>query len=155
MNRIQVLKIANHIILALSIIGYFSLWQDSQSQELALFNEYIKSTIIASLVISIFVWFFILTFCDNAEDSKEILTLLKGENIQKTDKQKKRENKKITNENEIIDIEGMKQTVSPNELIVKVKGSGKIEKITKEDWEEIVKMGNAEKFEIKYKNNKN
>ena len=146
MNRIQVLKIANHIILALSIIGYFSLWQDSNS------NDYIKSTVLAGLVISIFVWFFVLTFCDNAEDSKEILSLLKGENIQKTDKQKERENKKITNENEIIDIEGMKQTVSSNELIVKVKGSGKIEKITKEDWEEIIKMGNAEKFEIKFKN---
>ena len=97
MNRIQVLKIANHIILALSIIGCFSLWQDSNS------NDYIKSTVLAGLVISIFVWFFVLTFCDNAEDSKEILSLLKGENIQKTDKQKERENKKITNENENID----------------------------------------------------
>ena len=112
MNRIQVLKIANHIILALSIIGYFSLWQDSNS------NDYIKSTVLAGLVISIFVWFFVLTFCDNAEDSKEILSLLKGENIQKTDKQKEKENKKITNENEIIDIEGMKQSVSSNELII-------------------------------------
>ncbi len=153
MKRIQTLRVANHIILALSIIGYFSLWQDSQSQELALFNEYIKSTIIASLVFSIFFWFFILTFCDNAEDSKEILTLLKGKNIQKTEKQQQTKNKKTVDENEIIDIEGMKQTVSPNELIVKVKGSGKIEKITKEDWEEIVKMGNKDKFEIKYNKN--
>jgi len=146
MKKLQILRISNHIILTLSIIGFFSLWQDSNS------NDYIKSTVLAGLVISIFVWFFVLTFCDNAEDSKEILSLLKGENIQKTDKQKEKENKKITNENEIIDIEGMKQTVSSNELIVKVKGSGKIEKITKEDWEEIIKMGNAEKFEIKFKN---
>jgi len=153
MKKLQVLRIANHIILALSIIGFFSLWQDSNSQELTLFNEHIKSTILAGLVISIFFWFFVLTFCDNAEDSKEILSLLKGENIQKTDKQKDRENKEIAKENEIIDIEGMKQSVSSNELIIKVKGSGKIEKITKEDWEEIVKMGNTEKFEIKYKNN--
>ena len=73
--------------------------------------------------------------------------------IFKKQKNKKRENKKIINDNEIIDIEGMKQTVSVNELIVKVKGSGKIEKITKEDWEEIVKMGNEDKFEIKYNKN--
>ena len=152
MKKLQVLRIANHIILALSIIGFFSLWQDSNSQELTLFNEHIKSTILAGLVISIFFWFFVLTFCDNAEDSKEILSFLKGENIQKTDKQRERESKKITNENEMIDIQGIKQAVSPNELIVKVKGSGKIEKITKEDWEEIIKMGNAEKFEIKFKN---
>tara|TARA_B110000967_G_C18435550_1_gene340621 strand:+ start:76 stop:498 length:423 start_codon:yes stop_codon:yes gene_type:complete len=50
---------------------------------------------------------------------------------------------------EEIEIEGMKQSVSSNELIIKVKGSGKIEKITKEDWYEIVKMGNADKFELK------
>jgi len=153
MNRIQVLKIANHIILALSIIGYFSLWQDSQSQELALFNEYIKSTIIASLVFSIFFWFFILTFCDNAEDSKEILTLLKSNKIQKTDKQKENKNKIVVNENEVILVEMIKKSIKSNELIVKVKGSGKIEKITKEDWEEIVKMDNEDKFEIKYNKN--
>ena len=153
MNRIQVLKIANHIILALSIIGYFSLWQDSQSQELALFNEYIKSTIIASLVFSIFFWFFILTFCDNAEDSKEILTLLKSNKIQKTDKQKENKNKIVVNENEVILIEMVKQSIKSNELIVKVKGSGKIEKITKEDWDEIVKIGNEDKFTIIYINN--
>jgi len=153
MKRIQTLRVANHIILALSIIGYFSLWQDSQSQELALFNEYIKSTIIASLVISIFGWFFILTFCDNAEDSKEILTLLKGKNIQKTAKQKENKNKIVVNENEVILIEMVKQSIKSNELIVKVKGSGKIEKITKEDWGEIVKMGNKDKFEIKYNKN--
>ena len=153
MKRIQTLRVANHIILALSIIGYFSLWQDSQSQELALFNEYIKSTIIASLVISIFGWFFILTFCDNAEDSKEILTLLKGKNIQKTAKQKENKNKIVVNENEVILIEMVKQSIKSNELIVKVKRSGKIEKITKEDWGEIVKMGNKDKFEIKYNKN--
>ena len=153
MKRIQTLRVANHIILALSIIGYFSLWQDSQSQELALFNEYIKSTIIASLVFSIFFWFFILTFCDNAEDSKEILTLLKSNKIQKTDKQKENKNKIVVNENEVILVEMIKKSIKSNELIVKVKGSGKIEKITKEDWEEIVKMDNEDKFEIKYNKN--
>jgi hypothetical protein len=61
MKKLQVLRIANHIILALSIIGFFSLWQDSNSQELTLFNEHIKSTILAGLVISIFFWFFVLT----------------------------------------------------------------------------------------------
>jgi len=152
MNKIQVLRIANHMILALSIIGYFSLWQDSQSQELTLFNEYIKSTIIASLVFSIFFWFFILTFCDNAEDSKEILTLLKVKNIEKTAKQKENKNKIVVNENEAILIKMIKQSIKSNELIVKVKGSGNIEKITQEDWDEIVKIGNEDKFEIKYIN---
>jgi len=55
-------------------------------------------------------------------------------------------------ENEITNIEEMKQTVSPNALTVKIKESGKIQKITKEDWCEIVKIGNEDKFEIKYIN---
>jgi hypothetical protein len=36
--------------------------------------------------------------------------------------------------------------------IANAKAKVEIEKITKEDWEEIIKMGNAEKFEIKFKN---
>jgi len=136
MNKIQVLRIANHIILALSIIGYFAFWQDSRSEE-------IKPYVIASLFFSIFGWLFILIFCDNAEDSKEVLSLLKGRNIQKKDRKE--------DKNEIIEIEDMKRTVNLNDLIVKVKKSGKIEKIKNEDWEQIKKLGNEDKFEIKYR----
>jgi len=54
---------------------------------------------------------------------------------------------------EIINIERIKRTVLPDELIVKIKRNGKIEKMKKADWDEIVKIGNEDKFEIKFKNN--
>ena len=160
MKKIQILRITNNIILSLSIIGYFILWKDTTkgNEALDLFGlmnvaTYINAYLIESVIISILIWLFISTFCENAEDNKEVLALLKGKNIQKKDKQKeKREIRRAIDEYEIIEIEGMKQTVSANELIVKVKGSGKIEKIKKEDWEEIISLGNEAKFEIKYKN---
>ena len=160
MKKIQILRITNNIILSLSIIGYFILWKDTTkgNEALDLFGlmnvaTYINAYLIESVIISILIWLFISTFCENAEDNKEVLALLKGKNIQKKDKQKeKREIRRAIDEEEIIEIEGMKQTVSANELIVKVKGSGKIEKIKKEDWEEIISLGNEAKFEIKYKN---
>ncbi len=159
MKKIQILRITNNIILALSIIGYFILWKDTTkgNEALDLFGlmnvaTYINAYLIESVIISILIWLFISTFCENAEDTKEVLALLKVKNIQKQDKQKeKREIRRAIDEEEIIEIEGMKQTVSANELIVKVKGSGKIEKIKKEDWEEIISLGNEDKFEIKYK----
>lgn len=159
MKKIQILRITNNIILSLSIIGYFILWKDTTkgNEALDLFGlmnvaTYINAYLIESVIISILIWLFISTFCENAEDNKEVLALLKGKNIQKKDKQKeKREIRRAIDEYEIIEIEGMKQTVSANELIVKVKGSGKIEKIKKEDWEEIISLGNEAKFEIKYK----
>jgi uncharacterized membrane protein YhiD involved in acid resistance len=160
MKKIQILRITNNIILALSIIGYFILWKDTTkgNEALDLFGlmnvaTYINAYLIESVIISILIWLFISTFCENAEDTKEVLALLKVKNIQKQDKQKeKREIRRAIDKEEIIEIEGMKQTVSANELIVKVKGSGKIEKIKKEDWEEIISLGNEAKFEIKYKN---
>ena len=45
----------------------------------------------------------------------------------------------------------MNLTVNLNDLIVKVKKSGKIEKMKNEDWEQIKKLGNENKFEIKYR----
>jgi hypothetical protein len=159
MKKIQILRITNNIILALSIIGYFILWKDTTkgNEALDLFGlmnvaTYINAYLIESVIISILIWLFISTFCENAEDTKEVLALLKVKSIQKQDKQKeKREIRRAIDEEEIIEIEGMKQTVSANDLIVKVKGSGKIEKIKKEDWEEIISLGNEAKFEIKYK----
>ena len=158
MNKIQILRITNNIILALSIIGYFILWKDTTKANEAIdllglmdVATYINAYLIESVIISILIWLFISTFCENAEDTKEVLALLKGKNIQKQDKQNQIKNKKSVDKEEIIEVEGMKQTVSANELIVKVKGSGKIEKIKKEDWEEIISLGNEAKFEIKYK----
>ena len=158
MNKIQILRVANNIILGLSIIGFLILWQDINkgievldSFRLMNFATYITANFIESVIISILIWLFISTFCENAEDTKEVLSLLKGRNIQKKDR---KEDKKITNtidENEIIEIEDMKHTVNLNDLIVKVKTSGKIEKINNEDWEQIIKLGNEDKFEIKYR----
>jgi len=154
MNKIQILRVANNIILGLSIIGYLILWQDINKGIEVLekfssmnFATYITANFIESVIISILIWLFISTFCENAEDTKEVLSLLKDRNIQKKDK-------KITNtidKNEIIEIEDMKLTVNLNDLIVKVKKSGKIEKIKNEDWEQIIKLGNEDKFEIKYR----
>ena len=158
MNKIQILRVANNIILVISIIGYLILWQDINkgievldSFRLMNFATYITANFIESVIISILIWLFISTFCENAEDTKEVLSLLKDRNIQKKDR---KEEKKITNtidKNEIIEIEDMKLTVNLNDLIVKVKKSGKIEKMKNEDWEQIKKLGNENKFEIKYR----
>jgi len=158
MNKIQILRVANNIILGLSIVGYLILWQDINKGIDVLekfssmnFATYITANFIESVIISILIWLFISTFCENAEDTKEVLSLLKDRNIQKKDR---KEEKKITNtidKNEIIEIEDMKLTVNLNDLIVKVKKSGKIEKMKNEDWEQIKKLGNENKFEIKYR----
>ena len=120
---------------------------------------YVKAYLIQSVIISILIWLFISTFCEKAEDTKQILSLLRLKNIQKEDKQKQIKNKKSDDKFNYPDehplnnqVEKMKKKVSANELIVKVKGSGKIEKIKKDDWEEIISLGNEDKFEIQYKN---
>lgn len=158
MNRIQILRITNNIILALSIIGYFILWKDITNANktidllgLSDVATYVNAYLIESVIISILIWLFISTFCENAEDTKEVLALLKANSIQKRDKQKQIKIQKSIDKEEIIEIEGIKRTLSSNDLIVKVKGSGKIEKIKKEDWDEIISLGNEDKFEIKYK----
>ena len=158
MKKIQILRITNNIILALSLIGYFILWKDITKASrtidklgLADFATYINAYLIESLIISILIWLFISTFCENAEDTKEVLSLLKGREIQKKDIT---QGKKITNiidKEEMIEIENLKRTTKHNELIVKVKKSGKIEKIKNDDWQEIVKLGNEDMFEIKYR----
>jgi len=158
MKKIQILRITNNIILALSLIGYFILWKDITKASRAIdklgladFATYINAYLIESLIISILIWLFISTFCENAEDTKEVLSLLKGREIQKKDIT---QGKKITNiidKEEMIEIENLKRTTKHNDLIVKVKKSGKIEKIKKDDWQEIVKLGNEDMFEIKYR----
>lgn len=287
MKKLQILRITNNIILALSIIGYFILWKDATKgiEALDLFGlmnvaTYINAYLIESVIISILIWLYISTFCENAEYKKEVLiehlggdavkdlnnqqiekiyenifTKLKNklsrkvklsiqkivlkfveginyqrsqpgldelQNYMRTGKITPGDSEKIkkyflkdaraygwtfgalatapfsllwlpilgeictllwkkwgvkaivpTKDNDywkhsdaaqydkmdktswtrkvVRNIQKIKQTVSANELIVKVKGSGKIKKIKKEDWEEIISLGNEAKFEIKYK----
>ena len=166
MKKIQILRISNNIILFLSIIGYFIIWKDTiKANEaidlLGMMNvvTYVKAYLIQSVIISFLIWLFISTFCEKAEDTKQILSLLRLKNIHKEDRQKQIKNKKPDDKFNYPDehplnnkVEKMKKKVSANELIVKVKGSGKIEKIKKDDWEEIISLGNEDKFEIQYKN---
>mgnify|MGYP001201601147 CR=1 FL=1 len=166
MKKIQILRILNNIILFLSTIGYFIIWKDTiKANEaidlLGMMNvvTYVKAYLIQSVIISFLIWLFISTFCEKAEDTKQILSLLRLKNIHKEDRQKQIKNKKPDDKFNYPDehplnnqVEKMKKKVSANELIVKVKGSGKIEKIKKDDWEEIISLGNEDKFEIQYKN---
>jgi len=59
---------------------------------------------IASLIISILTWLFISIFCDNAKDSKEILTLLKDKTIKesKSPKLNKGQKEHLNKINEIL-----------------------------------------------------
>ena len=52
------------------------------------------------------------------------------------------------------EVEKMKKNISKDELIVKVKLSGRIEKWKKSDWNEIIKIGNQDKFELIFSNEK-
>ena len=142
-DRVVKKRIINHIVLALSVLGYILLWVDIKDdiqalESLGLFNtSYVKGSITAGLIISIFLWFFILTFCDNAEDSKEILAYLQKKNNQ---------DKEIPNKT--VEIDDVKYSLANDELIVKVKKSGQIQKIKQSDWKEIINLGNEDMFEI-------
>ena len=101
MKKIQILRISNNIILFLSIIGYFIIWKDTiKANEaidlLGMMNvvTYVKAYLIQSVIISFLIWLFISTFCEKAEDTKQILSLLRLKNIHKEDRQKQIKNKK-------------------------------------------------------------
>jgi hypothetical protein len=49
------------------------------------------------------------------------------------------------------EIEYLKKTLKNDELIVRVKRNGKIEKWKSEDWDEVIKLGNKEKFILIFK----
>jgi hypothetical protein len=49
-------------------------------------------------------------------------------------------------------VDNIKSKITKDELIVKIKQNGKIEKMKKSDWNEIVEIGNQDKFELLYNN---
>ncbi|MCG8412088.1 MAG: hypothetical protein MI739_12480 [Bacteroidales bacterium] len=56
------------------------------------------------------------------------------------------------NDNDIEQVESLKKTLKKDELIVKIKQNGRIEKWEKTDWDEIIKIGNQDKFELIFSN---
>ena len=65
---------------------------------------------------------------------------------------KKKVEKSSVDEDDLEKIEDLKKTIKNNELIVRVKLNGRIEKWKKEDWDEIIKIGNEDKFDLVFKN---
>lgn len=49
-------------------------------------------------------------------------------------------------------VENLKKNIKKEELIIKVKYNGRIEKIKRKDWDEIIKIGNQEKFDLLFNN---
>ncbi len=49
-------------------------------------------------------------------------------------------------------VENLKKTLKKDELIVKIKQNGRIEKWKKTDWDEIMKISNQDKFELIFSN---
>ena len=49
-------------------------------------------------------------------------------------------------------VENLKKTLKKDELIVKIKQNGRIEKWKKSDWDEIIKIGNQDKFNLIFSN---
>ena len=156
MKKLKFLRISNHVLLALSVLGYIFLWFNNKEdiktlESFGLFDSsFFQGSIIAAVIISIFLWLFIETFCENTQDSNEhnnellkqsikILSYFENNNFHNL-------NKKI--DKKTIAIKGEDAAVETNEILVKVKTSGKIQKIKKSDWDDIVKIGNEDMFEI-------
>lgn len=55
-------------------------------------------------------------------------------------------------DNDLEQVENLKKSLKKDELIVKVKKNGRIEKWKKTDWYEIIKIGNQDKFELIFSN---
>ncbi len=55
-------------------------------------------------------------------------------------------------DNDLEQVENLKKTLKKDELIVKVKKNGRIERWKKTDWDEIIKIGNQDKFELIFSN---
>lgn len=54
--------------------------------------------------------------------------------------------------NDLDKVEDLKKILKNDELIVKVKQNGRIEKWKKNDWDEIIKIGNQDKFDLIFSN---
>lgn len=148
MKKIEILRIINNCFLVVGVLGSLYLRSEMQSDELFK-DTYINLITLGGVVSTVFTWLFIATFCDNANHSKEILTLLNKKKFKHPIEEKKKIDKGVESKSERIEVERIQKSISADEVVVKVKKSGKIEKITKEDWDEIVKIGNEDMFEKK------
>lgn len=54
--------------------------------------------------------------------------------------------------NDLDKVEDLKKTLKNDEMIVKIKQNGRIEKWKKSDWDEILKIGNQDKFDLIFSN---
>jgi hypothetical protein len=156
MKKLQILRIANYLILSLSIIGYISLWYNNKKEfkaleSLGLFDSsFFQGSIIAGIIISIFLFLFVDTFCENAQNVNEHNNELLKQSIETLSYLQNKNSKKIikNDNNKIIEVEGEKHSLEKKEILVKVKKSGKIQKLKQIDWEEIIELGNEDMFEI-------
>ena len=57
-----------------------------------------------------------------------------------------------TDDNDLEKVKDLKKTLKNDELIVKIKQNGRIEKWKKTDWDEIIKIGNQDKFDLIFSN---
>lgn len=146
MKRLQILRIANYLILSLSVFGYLSLWYNNKNEikaleSLGIFDSiFFQGSIIAGIIISIFLFLFVDTFCENAQNVNEHNNELLKQSIEILSYLKEKNNKEIPNKTVKID--------DDDELTVKVKRSGQIQKIKQSDWREIINLGNEDMFEI-------
>lgn len=83
---------------------------------------------------------------------KDIYIQLGGKNEGVTQLRKKVETSSV-DEDDLEKIENLKKTMKNDEIIVRVKLNGRIEKWKKEDWDDIIKIGNENKFDLIFKNN--
>tara|TARA_B110000238_G_C15852587_1_gene321699 strand:+ start:46 stop:525 length:480 start_codon:yes stop_codon:yes gene_type:complete len=156
MKKLQILRIANYLIISLSIIGYISLWYNNKKEikaleSLGLFDSsFFQGSIIAGIIISIFLFLFVDTFCENAQNVNEHNNELLKQSIETLSYLQNKNSKKIikNDNNKIIEVEGEKHSLEKKEILVKVKKSGKIQKLKQIDWEEIIELGNEDMFEI-------
>lgn len=146
MKRLQILRIANYLILSLSVFGYLSLWYNNKNEikaleSLGIFDSiFFQGSIIAGIIISIFLFLFVDTFCENAQNVNEHNNELLKQSIEILSYLKEKNNNEIPNKTVKID--------DDDELTVKVKRSGQIQKIKQSDWKEIINLGNEDMFEI-------
>lgn len=146
MKRLQILRIANYLILSLSVFGYLSLWYNNKNEikaleSLGIFDSiFFQGSIIAGIIISIFLFLFVDTFCENAQNVNEHNNELLKQSIEILSYLKEKNNNEIPNKTVKID--------DDDELTVKVKRSGQIQKIKQSDWREIINLGNEDMFEI-------
>jgi len=82
---------------------------------------------------------------------KNIYIQLGGKTEDLSRPRKKTELSKI-DDNYLEKVEDLKKTLKDDELIVKVKQNGHIEKWKKTDWDEIIEIGNQDKFDLIYSN---